>query len=408
MKRHMTAWMIIAAILVCASTLSSYAQNASPLEAHFRSIPLHPSDGSSATPSFNAASAAVATVSSVPMWNYATTASRDGRSYSGSMVGRSPFFHGARTTSIDTILVPVKITFKDTGTVFDPNQTDPNCLPNGNATAASLVEGSPVLMPTTFTMNGVEEDDTQYVDSFQRANFFNFVNPTGNSYHTLLNLIKTTAGISTSIAASAGKTVPADTIPPSCAPIGVMNVNTFQGIVEKTLIPALAAQGVGPTTIPIFLLYNAVMSDGIPKGNPPMNCCILGFHSAVQTGSKIQLYAVADYDSSRAFQGTPPSGFNSAILSHEIAELTDDPLGNNLTPAWGGIGQVENGCQNNLEVGDPLSGTFLPEVTMPNGITYDVQELAFYSWFFGAPSIGAGGVFSDNGNFVNDAGAICH
>jgi len=44
---------------------------------------------------------------------------------------------------------------------------------------------------------------------------------------------------------------------------------------------------------------------------------------------------------------------------------------------------------------------------MPNGITYDLQELAFYSWFFGAPSTGAGGLFSDNGSFTTDAGAIC-
>ncbi len=68
---------------------------------------------------------------------------------------------------------------------------------------------------------------------------------------------------------------------------------------------------------------------------------------------------------------------------------------------------METGCQNNLEVGDPLSGTLLPGATMPNGITYNLQELAFYSWFFGAPSIGAGGSFSDDGAFPFDAGAIC-
>ena len=31
-----------------------------------------------------------------------------------------------------------------------------------------------------------------------------------------------------------------------------------------------------------------------------------------------------------------------------------DPLGNNMTPLWGGIRFV-SGCQGNLEVGDPLT-----------------------------------------------------
>jgi hypothetical protein len=45
---------------------------------------------------------------------------------------------------------------------------------------------------------------------------------------------------------------------------------------------------------------------------------------------------------------------------------------------------------------------------MPNGVTYHLQELAFYSWFFGTPSIGVGSVFSNNGTFATDAGVICH
>ena len=103
-----------------------------------------------------------------------------------------------------------------------------------------------------------------------------------------------------------------------------------------------------------------------------------------------------------------PTTLDTQILSHELAELTDDPLVNNATPAWGGTGQDVGVCQANLEVGDPLSGmTPFPPVTMPNGVTYDLQELAFFSWFFGSPSIGAGGSFSDNGAFNTDAGAIC-
>ncbi len=44
---------------------------------------------------------------------------------------------------------------------------------------------------------------------------------------------------------------------------------------------------------------------------------------------------------------------------------------------------------------------------MPNGVTYELQELAFFSWFYSAPSLGVNGWFSDNGTFTNDAGAVC-
>lgn len=121
-------------------------------------------------------------------------------------------------------------------------------------------------MRANFRMNGVDEEDTQYFDAFQRANFFDAVNPTGDSYHTLLDLTDTVSATA-SIPAPSGKVFSADSLG-SCAPVGVMNVNTFQNIVEKTLIPGLAAQGVGPTNVPIFLLYNVVMSEGPPKATP--------------------------------------------------------------------------------------------------------------------------------------------
>jgi len=53
-----------------------------------------------------------------------------------------------------------------------------------------------------------------------------------------------------------------------------------------------------------------------------------------------------------------------------------------------------------------LSGTLFPSVTL-SSFTYHVQELAFYSWFYGSPSIGAGADFSDNATFTTDAGSVC-
>lgn len=84
----------------------------------------------------------------------------------------------------------------------------------------------------------------------------------------------------------------------------------------------------------------------------------------------------------------------------------DDPFGNNPTPLWGHVGQV-GGCQGNLEVGDPLTGHNIPPVIGANGFTYHLQELAFFSWFYGAPSIAVNNWFSDNNTFKTDAGPVC-
>jgi hypothetical protein len=127
----------------------------------------------------------------------------------------------------------------------------------------------------------------------------------------------------------------------------------------------------------------------------PNNCCVLGFHGAF--GNPVQTYSPSEYDTSRAFSG----GITDAsILAHEVGEWMDDPTGNNPTPRWGHIGQV-SGCQSNLEVGDPLTGINIPPLMMPNGITYHLQELAFFSWFYrDDPSIGVNGWYSDNGTFL--------
>jgi len=80
----------------------------------------------------------------------------------------------------------------------------------------------------------------------------------------------------------------------------------------------------------------------------------------------------------------------------------DDPFIDNATPAWGHTGQV-SGCQNNLEVGDPLTG--IPYTVTLNGFTYHPQELGFNSWFYRTPATGTGAEFSYKGTFETAQGA---
>ncbi len=66
-------------------------------------------------------------------------------------------------------------------------------------------------------------------------------------------------------------------------------------------------------------------------------------------------------------------------LSHEIAEWYNDPFVDNLTPPWISPIAPQYGCNNFLEVGDPLVGV----VFVKHG--YHLQDEAFFSWFAKQP-----------------------
>ncbi len=124
-----------------------------------------------------------------------------------------------------------------------------------------------------------------------------------------------------------------------------------------------------PNQLPIVAAYNLVETQG-------GGCCIIGYHSAYARTGGTQTYAVG--------ADTDPGEFSASGIrdihawSHEIGEWMDDPFVDNATAAWGHTGQV-SGCQNNLEVGDPLTG--IPYTVTLNGFTYHPQELGFNSWF---------------------------
>lgn len=390
--RVRTAIRLLALMVCCSAAPTALARaQTTPPPALYTVVPLD----SSITPAMVRGSVAAATT--IPMWNYSITSPLDDKVYSGSMVGRSAFFNGARTTNVSTFIVPLIVKMPDGG-IFDPTVPDASCSPAG--TPLNLAVNSPMLVPIDFKIGSVDVGTAQYVDAFQRANFWSNVSVTGNRYHTVLSPVTTLGAVTVNVPSGDGATFSTAQFG-GCNPIGVMTFSWFDGFVTGTLLPALAAQGVGPTNFPLFLMKDTVMSTSSP---PTLtNCCILGYHG-VKNGLPIQTYSPVDYDTTGIFSGTT----NISVLSHEVAEWMDDPLGNNLTPSWGHIGQIPNSCQGNLEVGDPLSGTLFPAVVAPNGKSYQMQELAFFSWFLRqSPSLGVNGWYSDNATFLNDAGAVC-
>jgi hypothetical protein len=327
---------------------------------------------------------------SIPMWAYSVTASRDGSTRTGVMVGRSPFFHGARETDIPAFIVPLKVDMPDGG-VFDPGVADPTCL--SGKVPTTVFGNSPLFQTTDFIMDGVDMGTTQYIDAFQRANFFSeVVSATGSRYRTELSPT-TLAEQTLTVPTNKGGTFSTG----HCGNLGLVDRATFDAFVQGTLVPFVTAHGGGPTSLPIILLYNVVIANPFVPGTSH-NCCILGYHNAF--GSPVQTYSVGDFDSQGGtFGGTS----DISAPSHEIGEWMNDPLGTNFVPLWGNIGQV-SGCQNNLEVGDPLTGTLFPSVTL-SSFTYHMQELAFFSWFMGGPSIGIDSDFSNNDAFTTEAAA---
>lgn len=350
----------------------------------------------------------------LPTWTFDVSSTRDDHNYTGVMVGRNPFGNEKdKVADVPTQIVPVVITTNLVGTTVDSDGTiettpgvttmDPTvansaCLTPPNDVPLALYRQSPIIKRASFTFGGTYVGDTQYTDAFQRANFWAYTQ--GHDYHVILKPVTTTKTIYINVPAADGLALATSSLgPPNfCAPLGIIDINWFDSYLDSTVIPSLYAQGVNPGSLPIFLLANVVMASPVTDIN---TCCILGYHGS--TGLPIQTYSPMDFDTTGLFG---PTIFDTSVSAHEVGEWMNDPYGDNATPPWGHIGQ-QPGCQSNLEVGDPLTGTDVPTVTMPNGYGYHLQELVFFSWFFGSPSIAVNGWFSDNNTFTSDAGPPC-
>jgi len=355
----------------------------------------------------------------LPLWTFDVRAVRDGRRHQGSMVGSNPFGE-AGTTRVVTRIIPLIIkthtvaTGLDTTTGFfttapgdvtiDPTAVDNTWLTAPNNVPSRLLAQSPLFQATPFTFGSTYVGTTQYVDALQRGSFYKALGRDLDNYHVLLDPVSTIKGIVVDVPANEGLAIndPLFFGPPACcAPFQFVDINWLDSYINGTLLPQLAKQGVGPSNLPIFVIYNATIAVGVT--NLFGGCCIGGYHSIGGQPSPTQTYAVSILEESGFFG---PTFEDTAVIAHELGEWANDPYTVNLVPPWGNAGQV-SGCQNNLEVGDPLTGTLMPPVVMPNGHSYQLQELAFFSWFFGGSSFGANGWYSSNGTFATDAGPVC-
>ena len=346
----------------------------------------HPQDASIINPEDVDAAAAAGTT--IPMWTVTATDPNSDKKYSARFVGKSPLVKSSSASvTISAPIVALDLRFAN-GDLFRPEAPDPKC--GLSTSAVQRVLGSPIYQKHSYSFGGTSVGTTQYVDAFQRANFYYYTRPGGISpgYHVLINQTPHFYYYTTPISVPSSQSVIGHG---RCGDAGGVSMTWIEGLIKNNLMPALSRNfGIGPNDFPIFLLYNVVLCDG--------GCGTLGFHYSYKNSSgKYQTYAVAEYDT---------SGFGAPDiepLSHEVGEWMNDPLGAssstvNLVPHFGHVGQV-SGCQINLEVGDALSGHGT-SVKMANGITYHPQELVFIGWFYHFnPSLGVNDWYSNLGTF---------
>lgn len=280
------------------------------------------------------------------------------------------------TTKIKAYLIPLIMVYGsgNGNMTFDPTTEKTS----SGLSVMKQVAKSPIFKPSIhFVQGGTDLGTAQYIDAYQRGNFWSSVS-TNSDYHTVLKIVKTLPAQTITVANSEGKVVP-DPFKLG-GPRGEMDINAFDGRLQ-TIMAKL--KQIDPSVLPIFITADVFLTEG--------GCCIGGYHSANGIQPAGQTYSYATYINTAGSFAQDVSA-----LSHEIGEWMDDPFTDNRV-----------GCTDNsiMENGDPIErdanyGGFPYTV---KGFTYNLQSLVFIP-YFGAPlSTSVNNWYS----FQNDMTHVC-
>ncbi len=121
--------------------------------------------------------AASASGQTIPLAQFSFVASKDGLTYTETIVGTNPLTDQS-TTTINVLLVPLVV--KIGSTIFDPTAND-NCIAGATISPLAAMQQSPILQNVIFdggsadghgaSMDGVDVGTTTYIDAFRRAEF---------------------------------------------------------------------------------------------------------------------------------------------------------------------------------------------------------------------------------------------
>jgi hypothetical protein len=287
-----------------------------------------------------------------------------GTTFNFNMVGTAP--STGTSTTVQAFLIPIKL-------VVGTNTFDPQTVLSNGKTVVNNTIASPIFASgVDFTSGGVNMGSTQYVDAYQRANFWGTVSA-HTGYHVLLGGPTVQPEVTLTVPKRSGTTGT-----PFGHTAAEVDINYFDAQVQ-TIIKNTAA--IQPNMLPIIVIYDTYLTQN-------HSCCIGGYHSSFGLTSAPQSYAVFSYVDH-------PGDFSQDVsaLSHEIGEWMDDPLvvnSGNSTPC----GSLENG--------DPLENTanFGGFPYTFGGFTYNLQDLATMPYFGAPPSTSVNNEFTFQGQHL--------
>ena len=278
-----------------------------------------------------------------------------GQTYPFTMVGYQP--RSGRSTSVRSVIVPMKITFigfGDSGeisTTFDPTP------------AVNSIVNSPMYRNASWPGGFYG----QFVDSLQRAAFWNKMDRQ-HSWHVRMDAPRVAKPLEIFVT-------------PEWGFLGQFSDGTFIGdmLIDPTdaIINAyIQASNIDPDELPIFV-SSMVTAEA------------LGYHSASQYGRSpvLQTYLWTSWLDPAEVD---PLFADVSTFNHELAEWANDPYINNVVPLWKypppGDPRAECAFNPFLEVGDPQGNgpTFddFPTVVVPvGGVNYHLQQIVLLQWF---------------------------
>src|SRR5215469_17122476 len=160
------------------------------------------------------------------------------------MVGTSPNSTNTSTT-IPVVLVPIKMVYgsRNGNMTFDPNA---HKVSNGNTVTQNTLASPLFNSGIDFNQGGTDLGNTQYIDAFQRGNFWSGVS-TNTGYHVLLGTPTVAAEQTINVSRFQGKVI---TNPFAPGKVGEMNINSIDSALQ-TFMRNLSGQ-INPGVLPIF------------------------------------------------------------------------------------------------------------------------------------------------------------
>jgi hypothetical protein len=253
---------------------------------------------------------------------------------------------------------------------------------------------------------GTDLGNTQYIDAFQRANFYNATGDDPGNYHLRLNTqVLSPLVLDFPVGTAIGLPQSSTFLNYSaCAPSVLVDINLFDEYLDYVVIPQMASAGVNSGNFPLFIGGNITWGAVINQ-LPYFEGEAAGYHS-ISSVDASQTYGVAAFGDDNVLNWP-----DAMVISHEIGEWANDPDISNYVQLFNENALSPTSppaCQGNYEVGDILTGVYMPPTVGKNGFSYTLQELGFFSYFYGGPSFAVNGWYSNNNTLTTDAGPACN